>query len=288
MPSLETENPVSVTAFWVLAARYADATGPRPVANDTFAERFMDEDARAVAQRFASLKRPNASFPVRHRIIDDMLRRELEEDRGRRVVVIGSGFDSRPFRLEGGRWVELDEPALLRRKEARLPVSEAPNELVRVPIRFAEDSLDEKLRPFATDDRAVVVLEGVIGYLGDPQRRALLTTLGSALSAPRPDLRPPHEDVPPTVRPQVRPHPRRDSARRSPRPTTRPRRCSRELGYDVREHVSVVQRAVELGARGAPPAFVPSPAAEPARRATASGSSTTRPRDGTSRPPAPL
>ncbi len=138
----------------------------------------MDEDARAVAQRFASLKRPNASFPVRHRIIDDMLRRELEEDRGRRVAVIGSGFDSRPFRLEGGRWVELDEPALLRRKEARLPVSEAPNELVRVPIRFAEDSLDEKLRPFATDDGAIVVLEGVIGYLGDPQRRALLTTLG--------------------------------------------------------------------------------------------------------------
>ena len=47
VPSLETENPVSVTAFWVLAARYADATRPRPVANDPFAERFMDEDARA-------------------------------------------------------------------------------------------------------------------------------------------------------------------------------------------------------------------------------------------------
>ena len=30
-----------------------------------------------------------------------------------------------------------------------------------------------------------------------------------------------------------------------------------ELGYDVREHVSAVQRAVELGAHGAPPAFAP-------------------------------
>ena len=256
MPSLETENPVSVTAFWVLAARYADATGPRPVGNDTFAERFMDEEARAVARRFASLKRPNASFPVRHRIIDDMLRRELEEDRGRRVVVIGSGFDSRPFRLGGGRWVELDEPALLRRKEARLPVSEGPNELIRVPIRFAEESLDEKLRPFATEDRAVVVLEGVIGYLGDPERRALLATLGR--------LFPRHGVICDLLT--------RTFLRRYGRKLVRildglgapfassddaPEALFAELGYSVRERISVVQRAVELGARGAPPAFVP-------------------------------
>ena len=216
----------------------------------------MDEEARAVARHFASLKRPNASFPVRHRIIDDMLRRELEEDRGRRVVVIGSGFDSRPFRLEGGRWVELDEPALLRRKEERLPVSEGPNELVRVPIRFAEESLDEKLRPFATGDRAVVVLEGVIGYLGDPQRRALLTTLGARF--PRHDL--------------ICDLLTRTFLRRYGRKLVRtldglgaafassddaPQALFAELGYGVRERVSVVQRAVELRARGAPPAFVP-------------------------------
>ena len=185
-----------------------------------------------------------------------MLRRELEEDRGRRVVVIGSGFDSRPFRLDGGRWVELDEPALLRRKEARLPVSEAPNERVRVPIRFAEDSLDEKLRPFATDDRAVVVLEGVIGYLGDPQRRALLTTLGR--------LFPRHRLICDLLT--------RTFLRRYGRKFVRileglgapfassddaPEALFAELGYDVREHVSVVHRAVELGARGAPPAFAP-------------------------------
>jgi methyltransferase (TIGR00027 family) len=256
VPSLETENPVSVTAFWVLAARYADATGPRPVGNDSFAERFMDDEAWAVARRFASLKRPNASFPVRHRIIDDMLRRELEEDRGRRVVVIGSGFDSRPFRLEGGRWVELDEPALLRRKEARLPVSEGPNELIRVPIRFAEESLDEKLRPFATEDRAVVVLEGVIGYLGDPERRALLATLGR--------LFPRHGLICDLLT--------RTFLRRYGRKLVRildglgapfassddaPEALFAELGYGVRERISVVQRAVELGARGAPPAFVP-------------------------------
>jgi hypothetical protein len=37
------------------------------------------------------------------------------------VVVIGAGFDTRAFRLCGGRWVELDEPALITLKEAHLP-----------------------------------------------------------------------------------------------------------------------------------------------------------------------
>jgi O-Methyltransferase involved in polyketide biosynthesis len=253
--SLAAENPVSVTAFWVLAARYTDAIGRHPVGNDTYAARFMDDEARAVAQRFASLKRPNASFPVRHRIIDDMLRRELDEDRGRRVAVIGSGFDSRPFRLHGGRWVELDEPALLRHKEARLPVSEAPNELVRVPIRFAEESLEEKLRPFATDDHAIVVLEGVIGYLTDTDRETLLTTLGRLFPShalicdllTRTFLRRYGRKLVRVLAELGAPFASSDDA---------PEALFAALDYRVLEHVSVVQRGVELGARGAPPAFV--------------------------------
>jgi len=129
----EPANPVSATAYWTLAARYADATGPRPIANDTYAERFMDDTARAVADRFRSLTRPAATFPVRHRIIDDLLRAELDRDPNLRVVVVGCGFDTRAFRLAGGRWLEFDEPELIVTKEARLPASEAPNELVRVP-----------------------------------------------------------------------------------------------------------------------------------------------------------
>ena len=170
-------NPVSVTAYWTLAARHADATGPRPVGNDTNAERFMDDDARAVAERFSALKRPFQSFPVRHRVIDDMLREELGRDRGARIVVIGCGFDTRAYRLDGGRWVEVDEPELLAIKEARLPAAEAPNPLERVPIRFREDSLEATLMCHATDERVVIVLEGILGYVPDSDRRALLATL---------------------------------------------------------------------------------------------------------------
>ena len=41
------------------------------------------------------------SFPVRHRIIDDLLAAELSADPELRRSPVGSGFDSRPFRLHG-------------------------------------------------------------------------------------------------------------------------------------------------------------------------------------------
>ena len=174
-------NPVSATAYWTLAARHADATGPRPIANDTYAERFMDDTARTVAARFARLKRPTASFPVRHRVIDDLLRAELVRDPELRVVVLGCGFDTRAFRLGGGRWLEIDEPELLASKEARLPVSESRQQLERLAIRFGGESLETALAGHASDDRVVVVLEGVLGYLTDDARRALLISLGRLL-----------------------------------------------------------------------------------------------------------
>ena len=245
-------NPVSITAYWTLAARYADATGPRPVANDTYAARFMDDEARAVAERFATLKRPFQSFPVRHRVIDDMLREQLDRDPDVRIVVLGCGFDSRAYRLGGGRWLEVDEPELLAIKEARLPAAEARNALERVAIRFREEPLEATLAPYATDESVVIVLEGILGYLPDPDRRTLLATLVRLF---------PHHAV-------VCDLLTRTFLARYARSLTRflreidaefaassdhPEALFHELGYRTAARVSVPERAAELEAPGAPP-----------------------------------
>ena len=73
--------------------------------------------------------------------------------------------------------MELDEPQVIAYKNQRLPVSQAANELHRIPIDFATESLEEKLAPFSSRSPVVVVIEGVFMYLEENAIRQLLQTL---------------------------------------------------------------------------------------------------------------
>jgi methyltransferase (TIGR00027 family) len=249
------DNPVSTTAYWTLAARYEDAMRERPVANDTFAARFMDDTARTVAQRFSALKRPFASFPVRHRVIDDLLRGVLERDPTRRIVVLGCGFDTRAFRLGGGHWLEVDEPELLAIKDARLPVTEAPNDLVRIAIRFRTESLEATLIPYATTGPVAIVLEGVFGYLPDTDRRVLLTALARLF--PRQvllcDLLT-RTFLARYARGLVRSLRAMDAEFAAS--SDHPEALLHELGYATHAKISIPAKAVDLRAPGAPPSWL--------------------------------
>lgn len=170
-------NVVSKTAYYTLGVRVADAAAPRPLCGDRFASTFFDEEARQVWERFKDFHNPNASTAVRHRCIDDLLRAELSRQPDARVVVIGAGFDTRAYRLDGGRWLEVDEPVILSRKDALLPAASAKNPLERVSIEFATESLADRLAPYQDTRRTHVVIEGVFMYLTHAQRQQLLETL---------------------------------------------------------------------------------------------------------------
>jgi methyltransferase (TIGR00027 family) len=157
-------NPISDTAYYGCGIRMLDAARRRPICNDTYAERFMDERGRDILRRFAE-PRSNGTNVARHRHIDDTLRRRLESDPTLTVVLIGCGFDSRAFRLSGGRWLELDEPPLIAAKNSKLPVSECGNLLARIPIEFATETLESKLAAHADARPTLVILEGVTMYL---------------------------------------------------------------------------------------------------------------------------
>ena len=255
MAERELANPVSTTAYWMLAARYADATGANPVASDTYAERFMDDTVRAAAERFSSLKQVFASVAVRHRIVDDLLRIELERSPTMRVILLGCGFDTRPFRLGGGRWLEIHEPDLIAAKEARLPASESPTELVRVPIRFRHESLEATLIPYASTEGAAIVLEGILGYLPDNERRALLDALGR--------LFPRHIVVCDLLTRAFLARYARGVVRslremdvQLTASSDHPEALFHELGYRTLAQISIPEMSAELGADGAPPAWL--------------------------------
>ena len=172
-------NPMSRTAYYTLAVRAADAASDKPIGRDTLAERFVNDEARRVWDEFKSFTAPNASNTARHAMIDEHLQHALTADPGAAVVIIGAGFDTRAFRLHGGRWFEFDEPEIITYKEARLPAASAPNALLRVPIEFARESLADKLAVAGAPSNVHIVIEGVLFYLTHAQRQELLKTLAA-------------------------------------------------------------------------------------------------------------
>jgi methyltransferase (TIGR00027 family) len=180
----ETFKPVSKTAYYCCGVRALDAAASHPVCGDQYAERFMTADAWALFEPFRGLRAPNASNIARHRLIDDLIRARLARRPETAVVIIGAGFDARAFRFPGGRWVELDEPALITLKEARLPAREAPNPLTRVAISFEHESLEATLAPFRDLRDPVIVLEGVLPYLSALEVRGLLQAIRKTFSSP--------------------------------------------------------------------------------------------------------
>jgi methyltransferase (TIGR00027 family) len=167
-------KPVSRTAFYCAGVRALDARKTTPICSDAFAERFMEGEGWKAFEPFRSFTMPNISNATRHRIIDDLLRDRLADHHDLRIVVVGAGFDSRAFRLHGGRWFEVDEPQVLAFKETRLPAADSPNPLVRIPVDFAAERLTDRLQPMADSGPAAIVIEGVLFYLGESRTRDLL------------------------------------------------------------------------------------------------------------------
>jgi methyltransferase (TIGR00027 family) len=153
-----------------------DAASPNPVCNDTYAKVFMNDEGRAILAAFKDETRPNASNVARHRLIDELLENEILHRQNVLIVIIGAGFDSRAFRLNGGSWVELDEPQVIAYKNERLPATEAKNQLERISIDFETESVDDKLEMFANRS-PVIVIEGVFMYLEQDAIEGLLKTL---------------------------------------------------------------------------------------------------------------
>lgn len=156
---------VALTAVYCCVLRAKDAQSTRPVCGDSYAARFVDDRIRGQMAPLVRFAAPAASNVARHRLIDDVLREAIHRDPSRRVLLLGAGFDTRAFRLPGGRWWEFDDPAPLAFKEEKLPARSAPNVVVRHAIDFSHDPLADHLGPLAGHDKAYVVLEGVSMYL---------------------------------------------------------------------------------------------------------------------------
>ena len=158
---------------------------PRRLFNDPFAPHFLSRFLRSAAalarvpvfapvvNAYTDFRLPGArtSAIARTKLIDDLLIDALQQEISQ-VVILGSGFDCRAYRLpqlDGATVFEVDHPATLAIKLARLHqlVSRIPEQVHHVQIDFMRQPLPDVLAQagFQTSRAAVFLWEGVTQYL---------------------------------------------------------------------------------------------------------------------------
>lgn len=247
-------KPISNMAFYCCGARMQDAQMPKPICGDAYAGLFMNDYGQRIYDKFRQESFSRVSLTVRHRIIDEVLSRMLQATPELCLVSIGAGFDSRPYRLGGGTWFELDEPQLIAYKNKRLPASKCANSLHRIAIDFATDSLEKKLARIPRGSPVVFILEGIFIYLDEDQTCKLVQTLNK--------LFPEHllvcdlvsREMVDKYGQQLRSIASEMDA--SFKAIDKPERLFADSGYQVQERISLVEVSVDLGLYSVPKYFL--------------------------------
>jgi methyltransferase (TIGR00027 family) len=178
---------VSDTARWVAMYRARESARPDALFRDPWAERLGGERGREILEKMPDGKRWGWPMVVRTAVMDELIEREVR--RGVDTVIhLAAGMDMRPFRLQlpaSLRWFEIDLPGILAEKEA-IVGNETPRcRLERIAADLADEAArrDALARASAGATRALVVSEGLLIYLAEPQVAALATDLAALPSA---------------------------------------------------------------------------------------------------------
>lgn len=172
---MDSPKKVPETAYWMASVRSHSS-----IIDDQYAQAFV-KDRESLLAQFSHLKRPAISVAVCHRAIDEHLTVQLGLDPGSQIILIGAGFDTRAYRLDGGIWFEIDDKHLIEEKELTLSSKQAKNPLTRIGVNYGMESV-ASIIPFLDlqcDHPVIVVLEGVINHLQKNEILALFSAITS-------------------------------------------------------------------------------------------------------------
>lgn len=162
-------NPVGKTALCVSFMRMWDAQSDRPIGQDYLAHRFSTRDTIKEFGDFINESHSMNNLAARHTLIDQQVRDILLENPRANIISIGSGLETRAFRINGGNWFEIDSPALINYKNQILPANECCNPLTRLACEFEEGQLEEVLTRIPSNSNNVFIIEGVFYYLNQQE-----------------------------------------------------------------------------------------------------------------------
>jgi methyltransferase (TIGR00027 family) len=168
---------VSDTARWVAVYRALESARPDALFKDPFAERLAGERGRAIAAVAPKQMRSGWPLIMRTKLMDDLIGASIAEGCDC-VLNLAAGFDARPYRLPlppALHWIEADLPAMIEEKEKILAGETPACRLSREKIDLADPAARAAFlaRVLQNAAKALIITEGLLGYLDDEVVRAL-------------------------------------------------------------------------------------------------------------------
>ena len=178
-------GPGSKTAMGVLMFRFLESRKPEGERNfyDPYAIHFIDKDlleweARNPDEVKALLEQYERFLPgignyivARTLVFDDFVRKAIDEDL-EQLVILGAGYDSRAYRIDGlkmTRVFEVDHPSTQEVKKEKLEkvFGSLQDHVIYISADLEGDDFGQKLIDGGYDSskRTLFLMEGVLSYL---------------------------------------------------------------------------------------------------------------------------
>jgi methyltransferase (TIGR00027 family) len=175
-------RPVALTAQFTAKARAIESQRANALFHDPWADLFAGRAGDAWLARQQS-EYPGLPLILRTRFFDDFFAERMSDTSLRQVVLLAAGYDTRAYRLawpEGTRLYEIDQPAVLARKEALLQQRGALPRCERIALSadLASDWSALLLAAGFTPKRpSIWLLEGLLMYLTQAEAENVVNTI---------------------------------------------------------------------------------------------------------------
>jgi methyltransferase (TIGR00027 family) len=165
---MQIEN-ISDTARWMAYVRALESDRPDALFHDPYSRQLAGALGEAIAKDIGDVAMITNGIAVRTAVLDQLILQVVHRDKVDLVLNIGSGLDTRPWRLAlpaGLRWMDVDLPAILGHKVGVVRPEHANCRYDALAANILDPS--QRAAVFAqcaAVRRVLVVTEGLLVYL---------------------------------------------------------------------------------------------------------------------------
>ena len=185
MTSLHIEN-ISDTARWMAYVRALESDRPDALFRDPYSRQLAGPQGEAIAKDIGDIAMIAKAIAVRTAVLDQLILQVVRRDEVDLVLNLGSGLDTRPWRLElpaGLRWLDVDLPTILQHKAGVVRPEDARCQYDALALDILDPGDRAALAARCADARRVLaVTEGLLVYLKPSQVEALARDLRDKFS----------------------------------------------------------------------------------------------------------